>query len=131
MQEGIFELLTPPWENARVLERQGSYPNTALPKKLKIETRFIGVKNIWDLEHVNFIEGQEFSDLLLSGPFSYYKHRHLMKSLSEKESLLIDQIEFQLPFGFIGNFFGYPVVKYKFDKVFAYRHQITKNALES
>lgn len=125
MQEDAFEQLKPSWEKVAVIKRVDKFPNTNLPKEIYLQTEFLGMKSEWHLKHVDFIYGEEFSDYLISGPFKYYKHRHLMKRLSENQTELIDQISFELPFGFLGDFFGYPIVKAKFDRLFAYRHAIT------
>ncbi len=128
MQADAFEKLLPSWEKVKVLKRQGNFPGTSLPEEVYIETFFGPLKSTWHLKHVDVIPGHEFSDLLISGPFQYYKHRHLMQDYGENQSMIIDQLSFNLPMGSLGNLAGYPIIKAKFDKLFKYRHEVTQGA---
>lgn len=126
MQEDAFEKLCPPWEKVKVIKRIGNLPNVSLPEEVFLETYLGPLKSTWHLKHVDFISGHEFSDQLISGPFKYYKHRHLMREINDNQSELIDEINFELPFALISGIFIYPLIKAKFDKLFAFRHSVTK-----
>jgi uncharacterized protein len=44
---------------------------------------------------------------------------------------LEDRIEYELPFGALGNFFGGWLVRRRLERVFAYRHRVTAEAMRA
>lgn len=68
-------------------------------------------------------------DLAIKPPFKYWKHQHIF---TKKGSLceLRDIIEYELPFGILGKIFA-PFIKKDIKAMFEYRHQRTKEILES
>ncbi len=130
MQEGAFERLTPSWEPVHVVERIGKIYGD-LPEEVKLKIN-LGLASIgWHLKHIDCIPGKRFSDTQITGPFHYYKHDHIMEVLSVSSSRLIDRLEFELPIGSLGDFFGYFFIKQKLERLFRYRHQITKLDIET
>jgi uncharacterized protein (TIGR01777 family) len=129
-REGAFERLTPSWEPVRVIERKGKIYGE-LPEEVKLEINLGLASMHWHLKHIDCIPGKQFSDTQISGPFHYYKHDHLVEALSPFTSLLIDRLEFELPFGLLGNVCGGFFIKPKLERLFRYRHQITKLDLEA
>jgi ligand-binding SRPBCC domain-containing protein len=129
MQENAFEQLCPSWEKVKIIKRVGNFPNTFLPQEVHVAVSpapFIQIP--WHLKHIDFIHGQEFTDVQVTGPFKSYKHRHLMLALDDKKSQLIDQIDCELPLDFVTGFLGYAFLQNKFDKLFEFRHAVTQKA---
>jgi ligand-binding SRPBCC domain-containing protein len=52
-----------------------------------------------------------------------------LKYLGDGFCELKDVVEYELPLGFIGNFFDF-IVKHELDKMFKYRHKVTKKIIE-
>ncbi len=72
----------------------------------------------------------EYVDEMLTGRFRVWKHVHGFRKINENTTEVIDEIEFQLHYGLLGRMFeGY--VYSKLEKIFAYRKQATKKALEN
>jgi ligand-binding SRPBCC domain-containing protein len=71
-----------------------------------------------------------FADRMIKGPFSYWLHRHIVEPVSENESILVDDIEYALPLGPVGNFFGGWFARRELQRLFDYRHSVTRTACE-
>ncbi len=130
MQDGAFERLTPSWEPVKVVERIGKIYGD-LPEEVKLEINLGLVSIDWHLKHIDCIQGERFTDTQITGPFHYYKHDHIMETVSETRALLVDRLEFELPMGWLGDSMGYWFIKRKLERLFRYRHQITKQDIEA
>lgn len=70
----------------------------------------------------------EYVDEMISGRFKTWKHLHKFNKINDGSTEIIDQIDFQLHYGFLGNLFeGY--VMRCLTKIFEYRKQATIDAL--
>ena len=77
-----------------------------------------------------FLKPYEYVDEMLSGLFKKWKHLHKFNRIDENRTEVIDEIDFELPFGFLGRIFE----RYTHDRIqqiFTYRQAATVNALES
>lgn len=123
---GAFQRLLPPGMDIEILKYTGGITdgNEAI---ICLKKGFIKVR--WHLKHLDYIEGKQFRDQQVKGPFAFWDHRHLVEPLKGQSSELIDSIEYQLPGGKLINWvFGY-LFYLQLDKLFEYRHEITKNDL--
>lgn len=79
---------------------------------------------------ITYLEPYEYVDEMLSGLFKTWKHLHKFRKIDENLTEVIDEIDFELPFGFLGRIFeGYAYNRMR--QIFAYRQTATVNALES
>lgn len=92
MRPGAFERLSPPWVNIRVEQagqvREGERVSFAIlrgPFRVR-----------WEAVHRDIIEGRQFSDIQLKGPFSYWRHIHHFEA-RDSGGVLTDRIEYRLP----------------------------------
>jgi len=67
-----------------------------------------------------------FVDIQDSGPFKYWRHEHLMESVTETTATLTDTIEYIVPLGFLGNLANTLFVRRQLDQMFAHRHRVTR-----
>ena len=79
----------------------------------------------WQTEIIKVNKGRNFTDRQLKGPYKIWEHTHTFKSINDGV-LMHDVINYQLPFGFIGNIAHTLLVKKKIQNIFIYR----KNILE-
>jgi ligand-binding SRPBCC domain-containing protein len=100
-ESGALERLTPPWERVEMIEHSG------------------------------YIEGRQFRDVQTSGPFRRWEHTHLFIPQGPEACRLEDRIEYELPFGALGNFLGGSTVRRKLARVFEYRHRVTAEAMRA
>ena len=124
---GAFERLTPPWERVRVMRHEGGIRDGA-QVSLRVGPAPFSLR--WDLEHRDYQYGQSFTDVQVAGPFRYWKHVHRMIPQGPQASVLEDTIEYELPFGTIGWLIGRPFVQRKLTRLFACRHEVTRQAFE-
>lgn len=119
---GAFERFTPAWETVEVFSQSGSIRNG---DQVRFRIRMAPGRWIpWTAEYQNVIEGSQFQDRAVESPFAFWLHTHRLTPLSGARCHLSDDIEYALPFGMLGRFFGEPFVRRKFTAVFRYRHRI-------
>lgn len=129
MQEGAFERLVPPWQEVEILDRPERLEEGArLVMKMYVAGP-VGVK--WVAEHRDFVEGRQFVDVQVEGPFRTWRHTHRFEPLDEGRSLLRDSIEYELPMGEVGRLFGGWFARRQLDRMFEYRHRVTRESLVS
>jgi ligand-binding SRPBCC domain-containing protein len=123
---GALEQLTPPWEPVEIEQR----PPGIRDGDRGVLRVGIGLFKIrWVLEHRDYIAGRQFRDVQISGPFRSWVHTHSFTPAGPAASLLEDRIEYTLPLGHIGAFFGNWFVQRKLKRLFDYRHRVTKDAM--
>lgn len=127
-EPNAFKRLCPYWEPVTLLKNENSIKNGS---EIELQVNIGPIPLIWHLVHEDFIQGKQFSDRQLSGPFAYWKHHHLITTLEDGGSQLSDKITYKLPFGFIGNLFGNRFVTEKLHRLFEYRHRITQHDLQA
>lgn len=114
---GAFERLLPPWEPLRVLERMGGLADGG---RVTLRTRVFGVPRRWVAEYHGYVEGREFRDRQLVGPFRAWDHLHRVEADGAHAAYLEDRIEYLLPLGL-----GRSYVRKRLERVFEYRHRVT------
>lgn len=128
-----FALLTPPWENVRVLESTG--PIWQPGSRVVLRVGLVGPLALrWVAEHDGYVEGEQFCDRLVRGPwwepspFALWEHTHRVCPQGPDACLLDDEIVYALPFGPLGALLGGAMVRRKLQRLFAFRHQVTRDA---
>lgn len=123
---GAFERLSPPWERVRLLEHSGITDGA----RAVIETRVGPCWLRWEALHDGFVEGRQFRDTQVKGPFSRWVHTHSFEPDGEA-CWLCDRIEYELPMGVMGRAFGGAAVAKKLARMFEYRHRVTLGDLRA
>src|SRR5579859_3971059 len=126
-QPGTFERLTPPWERVRVIERKGGVADRG---RLVLEMKQGPFRRRWVAVHGNYVEGRQFADEQVQGPFKKWVHTHKFLPETETTSLLEDHIEYQPPLGLPGQWLAGPYLSRRIDKLFSFRHNRTQNDLK-
>ncbi len=122
-RRGAFRRLVPPWVRFRVIEEPEALKNGA---RSIVKTRLAPlVWSKWVAELKNVTPDGNFSDTQLKGPFAHWFHQHRFIDQGAEKSQLNDAIEYRLPLGPVGNFFGGWYVKRQLEQLFRYRHTIT------
>jgi hypothetical protein len=123
-----FERLVPPWENAKILQKADV---TKVGSRAIIEQKIFGlVPAKWVAEHTAYDPPKMFEDVQVSGPFKSWRHRHIVESHPDG-AVLIDEIEFEPPMGFLGTMVAPVLILPKIEKMFDFRHEVTKKWCES
>ena len=120
-QPGAVEKLTPPWERVEMVERAES---------LQVGTRVVfkvvmgPLRQRWVAEHIEYDPPRLFTDIQREGPFAFWRHRHRFERTATNTTRMIDEIEYALPLGFLGEIFGGSFTRTKLRRMFDYRHQV-------
>ncbi len=119
-----LQLLVPPGERIEVLE-----PPTSLAVGTRVKIRsFVGpIGFTITAEHVEYERGRMFADRMSGGPFKRWLHRHIVES-TPTGSRLIDDIEYELRGGKLGNAIGGPFARRRLEQMFDHRHAVTRGA---
>ncbi|MEQ8765168.1 MAG: TIGR01777 family oxidoreductase [Planctomycetota bacterium] len=124
---GAFERLLPPWEDIEVLEHVGTVEDGA---RLVMKLRKGPVSLRWHALHRDHIEGEQFVDVQVKGPFGKWVHTHRFLEEGEHSSILHDHIEYRLPLAPLSTFFGAGFARREVERLFTYRHERTRRDLE-
>ncbi|HEX8162949.1 MAG TPA: SRPBCC family protein [Pyrinomonadaceae bacterium] len=122
-QRDALKLLTPPWEAARVVRaaRISEVGSTAV-----VETRLFRVLPVrWVARHTAYDPPRSFEDVQERGPFRRWRHRHIVSPHAEGATLR-DEIEYEPPLGFVGKLAAPFLVRPRLEKLFDYRHEVTR-----
>ena len=125
-EKDAFERLMPPWEKVNIIEFPGELTNGC---RAVFQVGMGPIKQTWIAEHE--ITETGFIDRQVEGPFAFWEHHHRFLSLGADSSRLVDSISYRLPFGVLGRIFGIPIVRSKLNRLFRYRHEVTREALEN
>ena len=123
-----FERLQPPWQTTEILQ-----PPTSLEVGTRVVLR-IKLGPLWQTlvaEHVEYEPGRMFADRMMEGPFAYWLHRHIVTPDGPDRCVLTDAIEYELPLGVLGRVFGGGFARWNLERMFEYRHEVTRTACEA
>ncbi len=123
-----FEKLVPPWEHAKILQKADI---TKIGSQAVIEQKIFGlVKSRWVAEHTKYEPPEMFEDIQISGPFKFWRHKHLVLP-HRQGAVLRDEIEFEPPLGILGNIAAPFLIVPKLEKMFDFRHEVTREWCEN
>jgi ligand-binding SRPBCC domain-containing protein len=126
-QPDVLNLLMPPWEQARVVQPAEI---SAVGTQAIIETRVFGpITTRWVAQHTVYDPPHMFEDVQIKGPFRSWRHRHIIEAHGEG-SILRDEIDYEPPLGFVGRAVAPLLVKKRLQRLFDYRHDVTRRWCE-
>jgi ligand-binding SRPBCC domain-containing protein len=113
-----LEAITPPWLAFRVLRSSDAVVrlNTRISYKLRLH----GIPLNWESRIAEFVDGESFADVMLSGPYRRWHHRHSFRRVPEGVEML-DTVDYALPFGPLGRLTHALVVRRQLAAIFDYR----------
>lgn len=113
-----LEKITPDFLNFKILSvsdpaiRSG----TLIDYRLKIH----GVPVRWRTQIEAWRPPFEFSDVQLKGPYQKWHHTHRFEAMGSG-TLMVDQVRYRLPAGYLGWLGGHALVRRDVNQIFAYR----------
>ena len=123
-----IERLIPPWENAKIIQKADI---STIGSRAIIQQKIFGIiPSRWVAEHTAYDQPHMFEDNQISGPFKEWRHRHIIEPHPDG-ALLRDEIEFEPPFSIFGSIAAPLVIIPKLEKMFAYRHEVTRSWCEN
>ncbi len=122
-----LERLIPPWETVRVIQKADI---SQIGSRAIIEQKIFGlIPSRWIAEHTKYDPPRMFEDIQVSGPFARWRHRHIVEP-HENGAILRDEVEFEPPLWILGQIVAPFAIVPKLEKMFEYRHQVTKEWCE-
>jgi ligand-binding SRPBCC domain-containing protein len=119
--------LTPPGESLAVVQTADI---SKIGSHAIIQTRILGLFPVrWVAEHTAYDPPRMFEDVQVSGPFSSWRHRHIIEPHATG-SILRDEIEYEPLMGFIGRIAAPFAIEPKLRAMFDYRHEVTREWCE-
>jgi ligand-binding SRPBCC domain-containing protein len=118
-----LRMLTPPWETSRVVRAARI---SEVGSEAVVETRLFRVVPVrWVARHTKYDPPRSFEDVQERGPFRRWRHRHVITP-HPGGALLRDEIEYETPLGFVGKLAEPFLVRPRLEKLFDYRHEVTR-----
>lgn len=122
-----FARLQPPWQKSEIITPPSSL---AVGTRVVLRTRIGPLWQTIRAEHVEYEAGKMFADRMVEGPFKSWLHRHIVTPRGAEECTLRDDIEYELPLGALGRVFGGAFARRELERLFTYRHEVTRKACE-
>ena len=119
----VFHRIQPPWESANIINKAASISD-GLEEHIQIQMG--PLKKMWIARYQDVIEGKQFCDLQVKGPFGYWLHKHIFHDNGDGTSTLEDNITYRPPLGFFGKILAGGMIRGKLDMMFDYRHEVTR-----
>ena len=126
-QPDVLNLLMPPWEQARLVQ---AAEISAVGSEAIIETRVLGpITTRWVAQHTVYDPPHLFEDVQVKGPFRSWRHTHVIEPHTDG-AILRDDINYEPPLGFLGRAFAPALIQPRLEKLFEYRHEVTRRWCE-
>lgn len=125
---GAFERLNPPWQPFRGLMRTGSI-ETGGEATVLIPLGMLRLR--WMLEHRDFVEGRQFREVQLKGPFAHWSHLTSAEPDGPDSCFLDNRVEYSLPLGLAGRVLVAGLVLRRLESAFRYRNSTLDQDLKA
>lgn len=124
---GALGRLLPPFQPARVETPGGIHDGDRVV--LRMGPGPFSIR--WVAEHRDFVEGEQFTDDQVSGPFAAWSHTHLFRAHEHAadRSVLEDRVEYAPPLGALGRMVAGRPIANVLERMFRFRHERTYNDL--
>ncbi len=119
--------LLPPWERVEILSAD---PGVASGTRVKLRTR---AGRHWietELERRDTIAGEQFREVALKSPYAEWDHLHRVEPVDAKSCILKDEVRYRIAGGAWGQSRARRAARTVLDRLFRYRHEVTKQDLE-
>jgi ligand-binding SRPBCC domain-containing protein len=85
----------------------------------------------WEARHFGYVEGRQFCDEQVSGPFAVWRHTHRFEPIDDERCAYADRVEYKLPGGTMLNALAAPFLRIALGRMFARRHDIVAGCAAS
>lgn len=120
MRPRALERLMPPWEDARVVGREGGIHDGGL---VHVRVRRGPVKVDFKARHTAYEEGRFFQDEQESGPMGAWVHRHEFEARGKGATVLRDRINWEPPLGAATAALAGSTIEGEMKRLFRFRNQ--------
>lgn len=125
---GAFLRLSPPWSKVSHESQEGGVKDGV---EVRVKQTFGPFTTNWVVRHEGYVKGRAFSDRQVSGPFMKWLHHHRFEPAGENACDLVDHIVYELPMQTLTEKTVGKRVRGELERVFRYRHEVTRMDLET
>ena len=90
--------------------------------EITYQIRWLGMPLNWRTVITSFDPPRSFTDVQASGPYKKWIHTHAFIS-EGKSTRIIDDVEYELPLGFLGHIVAGSLISKQLSKIFSYRSE--------
>ncbi len=123
---GALQRLLPPWESVRILSSDQSLQ---VGSQVRMQMRVAGIPLTWLAEHCLYDPPHRFADKAITSPFRSWFHTHRFEAIAADRCRLIDEIEYSLYGGILGDVAHRFSIEHSLKTMFRFRHRITADDL--
>lgn len=118
-----LERITPPWLHFEVDSTTDERVRTGTEIGYTLRWHLLPMR--WRSRIAEYEKGVRFADEMLKGPYKHWYHRHLFTAV-EGGVEVEDVVEYELPFGLLGDLAHAMVVRRQLESIFDYRRRATE-----
>lgn len=120
-------LISPPWMKSKLIRESGSGEGKMLELQVMQYNIF---PSKWIVKIEEFDRPFRITDLMIAGPMKYFRHSRTFSQPCASLTQMVDHLEYEVPFGFIGKIADSISIKKMMEQMFEFRHAKTKEILE-
>lgn len=122
-RDGALHRLVPPFDGVELVRQSGDFAH----REVELRVPLGPIHSSWVARHEDVREGQQFVDVMVSGPFAAWRHSHLFEADAAHpgHSVMTDRVDWRLPAGAVGQGVGGGQVEKTLARTFAFRHRRT------
>ncbi len=120
-------LISPPWLKTKLVRESGE----GLGKIIEMDVlQYHIFPSHWLVRIEEYDRPVRLTDLMLSGPMKYFRHSRTFSQPCASLTEIKDHLEYEPPFGLLGEIANKISIKKMMEEMFEYRHKKTKEILE-
>jgi ligand-binding SRPBCC domain-containing protein len=114
-----LEAITPPWLGFEVVTPRpvAMRPGALIEYRLRLHRLPVG----WLTRIEEWVPGERFVDMQLTGPYRLWHHTHEFRAHPEGGTLMTDTVRYALPLGPLGSLAHRVLVRRDLERIFDYR----------
>lgn len=112
--------ITPPWLSFQVVSASDEIMKQGM--KIRYKIRWLGFSMPWESLIAEYERNVRFADEMLRGPYKSWYHVHEFKAVADGVEMF-DRVEYELPFGPLGNLAHWVMVGRQLRAIFDYREK--------
>lgn len=85
--------------------------------------RILGVRRHWRTLITDYDPPHRFTDIQLKGPYTFWHHTHSFEAIADG-TRIVDEVQYVIPWGFLGGIAQKIIVARRLDAIFAYRADV-------
>jgi ligand-binding SRPBCC domain-containing protein len=96
--------------------------------RIQYSIRLLGIRAGWTSLITGYDPPHRFVDEQVHGPYSSWRHTHSFKE-TQDSTLVMDDVQYAVPFGYIGRFIHLLFIRRQLEKIFSYRAEVLAQVL--